>query len=148
MQIVEFVASGSQKWSFSKREKGQKIQIISDDVHTIYVGIIIFLSLNLSVYHTCNQQLLCQHLSLDQEPPTTSTSDVTARTTTWRLLIMQWDGILCCTTNAMRWWLMKLLKVMMMDGSSSSYISASQPSGVDGYGRAGFGFGHAGGMNL
>ena len=74
---------------FEKREKGQKVQIISDGVHTRYVGILIFLSLNLSVYYTCNQQLLCQHLSLDQEPPTTSTSDVTARTTTWRLLIMQ-----------------------------------------------------------
>ena len=46
------------------------------------------------------------------------------------------------------------LKVMMMDGSGGSSSgdgnnSSSlppQPSGVDGYGRAGFG--HAGGMNL
>ena len=46
------------------------------------------------------------------------------------------------------------LKVMMMDGSSSgdgdgsnsNSSSLRQPSGVDGYGRAGFG--HAGGMNL
>lgn len=39
------------------------------------------------------------------------------------------------------------LKVMMMDGSSSNNSSSlRQPSGVDGYGRAGFG--HAGGMNL